>query len=128
MLHRNINKVAAQQNFQEAKGGGKVARRLSLTDRRRDAREREHSEHSLWNGQKLEEMTIGNFEMDASTASPVIYLRHQRSRGPISRAGFPNAMEDGVVERTCHKPQDRSRIPRNRSRSASLTSRGAALE
>jgi hypothetical protein len=72
MLHRNINKVATQQNFQEAKGGGKVARRLSLTDRRRDASEREHSEQSLWNGQKLEEMTIGNFEMDASTATPVI--------------------------------------------------------
>ena len=60
MLHRNINKVAAQQNFQEAKGGGKVARRLS-SDRRRDAREREHSEQSLWNGQKLEEMTHREF-------------------------------------------------------------------
>jgi hypothetical protein len=59
MLHRNINKVAMQQNIQEANGGGKVVRRLSLTDLRRDARERE-------------EMTIGNFEMDASTATPVI--------------------------------------------------------
>ena len=28
----------------------------------------------------------------------------------MSRAGFPNAMEDGVVERICYIPQDHSRI------------------